>query len=257
MRLRERVAIVTGGGFGIGRGIACRFAEEGARVVIAEIVPERGRETVQMIEGAGGQALFIETDVRERSQVEAMVERTVRELASIDVLVNNAGLTGRTPILEMTDEEWNGMLATNLTGPFLCTQAVARHMISGGSGGKIINVASIMSEVACPEQAHYAASKGGLLMLTRALACDLGPCGINVNAIGPGTTDSGHGAFDDPDVLEAYESKVPLGRIALPSDTAKAAVFLASDDADYVNGAILYVDGGTIAKYAGLEWPSF
>jgi NAD(P)-dependent dehydrogenase (short-subunit alcohol dehydrogenase family) len=128
-------------------------------------------------------------------------------------------------------------------------------MVRSRRGGKIVNIASVESVAACPDQAHYAASKGGLLMLTRAMACDLARYGINVNAIGPGTVDSGHGAFDDPSVLRAYSSRVPLGRIATPLDVANAVVFLASAEAEYISGIILYVDGGTLPKYAGLEWP--
>jgi NAD(P)-dependent dehydrogenase (short-subunit alcohol dehydrogenase family) len=256
MRLENRVAIVTGGGFGIGRGIALRFAEEGAQVVIAEIVPEWGKVTVAMIEAAGGRAVAIDTDVSQRPQVEAMVEQAVERFGQIDILVNNAGITGRAPLLDMTDEQWDQMLAVNLTGQFLCSQAVARQMVASRRGGKIINIASIESQAACPDQAHYAASKGGVLMFTRALACDLARYRINVNAIGPGTVDSGHGSFDDPAVRCAYESRVPLGRIAVPVDIARAAVFLASDEAEYITGVILYVDGGTLNKYAGLEWPA-
>jgi NAD(P)-dependent dehydrogenase (short-subunit alcohol dehydrogenase family) len=184
-----------------------------------------------------------------------MVAQVIGAFGRIDILVNNAGITGRAAFLEMTDEEWDCMVGINLRGPFLCSQAVVREMVRVGDGGKIVNIASIESEAACPDQAHYAASKGGLLMLTRALACDLAHHRINVNAIGPGTVDSGHGAFDDPTRRQAYSSRVPLGRVATPQDVAKAAVFLASDEADYITGVILYVDGGTINKYAGLEWP--
>ena len=255
MRLQNQIAIITGAGSGIGWGIARRFAAEGARVVIAELSPELGQQAAEQIHAAGGQALCIPTDVSQRTQVEAMVRQALEAFGRIDVLVNNAGLTGRAAFLELTDEAWNRMLAVNLTGPFLCTQAVAREMARMGSGGKIINIASIESEAACPDQAHYAASKGGLLMLTRALACDLAPYGIRVNAIGPGTVDSGHGAFDDPAVRTRYESRIPLGRVATPRDVANAALFLASSEADYISGIVLYVDGGTINKYAGVAWP--
>lgn len=256
MRLKDQVAVVTGAGRGIGRGIAQRYAAEGAAVVVAEVSPELGRETAELIRAAGGEGLCIPTDVTQRVQVEGMVHQATSTFGRIDILVNNAGLTGRASFLEMTDEVWDRMMAVNLTGPFLCTQAVARQMVRSKHGGRVINIASIESEAACPDQAHYAASKGGLLMLTRALACDLAPCGIRVNAIGPGTVDSGHGAFNDPAVRARYESRIPLGRVATPRDVASAAVFLASDEAEYINGIVLYVDGGTITQYAGVEWPA-
>jgi NAD(P)-dependent dehydrogenase (short-subunit alcohol dehydrogenase family) len=213
-------------------------------------------QTTELIREAEGKALYIATDVTQRAQVEAMVQETTKVFGRIDILVNNAGLTGRACFLDMTDEDWQRMMDVNLTGPFLCTQAVARQMVRAKQGGKIINIASIESEAACPDQAHYAASKGGVLMLTRALACDLAVHGIRINAIGPGTVDSGHGAFNDPAIRSRYESRVPLGRVATPSDVANAAVFLASDEAEYINGIVLYVDGGTITKYAGVEWPT-
>ncbi|MFZ5916483.1 MAG: SDR family NAD(P)-dependent oxidoreductase [Chloroflexota bacterium] len=253
MRLADRVAIVTGAARGIGRGIALRYAEEGAVVVIADILDDMGRETAEMIRQAGGQALAIEMDVSQRSEVESTVAQVMATFGRVDILVNDAGITGRMPLLQMTEDDWDRMIDVNLKGPFLCSQAVVREMIGAGRKGKIVNIASIESEAACPDQAHYAASKGGLLMLTRALAYDLAPFGINVNAIGPGTTDSGRGHFDDPAVRARYETRIPWARVAVPRDIANAAVFLASDEAEYITGTILYVDGGCLIKYAGVQ----
>jgi len=253
MRLQDRVAIVTGAASGIGRGIALRFAQEGAQIVVADVLVERARETVSTIEEGGGRALAVAVDVSQRSQVEALVARVVDVFGRIDVLVNCAGVMGRVPFLEIGDTEWDRMIDVNLKGTFLCAQAVAREMVRAECKGKIVNIASIESEAACPEQAHYAASKGGVLMLTRAMAYDLARYQINVNAVGPGTTDSGHGHFDDPAVRAKYGARVPWGRVATPRDIANAVLFLASDEAEYVTGSVLYVDGGCLIKYAGVD----
>lgn len=248
MRLENRVAIVTGAGSGIGRGIALRLAEEGARVVVAELFAERAQETVALIEAQGGQALPITADVSQRADVENMVQQTLAQWGQIDILVNNAGLLGRIPLLEITDAQWDRMMAVNLRGPFLCSQAVVREWLKSEQRGKIVNIASIESEVAFPDQVHYATTKGGVLMMTKALALDLGPYGINVNAIGPGTTDSQGHFRQDAERRARYEKSIPLGRVGQPRDIANAALFLASDEADYITGAILYVDGGYLTQ---------
>ncbi|MFN8497963.1 MAG: SDR family NAD(P)-dependent oxidoreductase [Anaerolineae bacterium] len=248
MRLLHRVAIVTGAGSGIGRAIALRLAEEGARVVVAELVASRGGETAALIEASGGAALPLTVDVSQRADVERLVQHTLDTWGQLDILVNNAGLLGRVPLLDLTDAQWDRMMAVNLRGPFLCAQAAARVWIEAGRGGSLINIASIESAVAFPDQVHYAASKGGVLMMTRALALDLARYGIRVNAIGPGTTDSGHGSFDDPVRRASYEARIPLGRVGRPRDIANAALFLASDEAAYITGEILYVDGGYLIE---------
>ncbi len=187
-------------------------------------------------------------DVSVRADVERLMDATLDRWGQVDILVNNAGLLGRVPLLDLTDAQWDRMMAVNVRGPFLCSQAVARLWIEGGRGGAIVNIASIESAVAFAEQVHYATSKGGVLMMTRALALDLARYGIRVNAIGPGTVDSGRGAFDDPERRARYEARIPLRRVGLPRDIANAALFLVSDEAAYITGEIVYVDGGYLIE---------
>jgi len=250
MRLQGKVAIVTGAGSGNGRGIALRLAEEGARVVVADVNEPGARETAVLIEAAGGQALVVRADVSRREQVEAMVEAALSRFGQLDILVNNAGVETLIPFLELPEAEWDRVLAVNLKGPFLCSQAVSREMVKAGRGGKIVNIASINSAIALANQAHYVSSKGGLLMLTRAMAVDLAPYNINVNAVGPGVIETAMtvNSLSNPARVEMFMSRIPLKRIGQPRDIANAVLFLASDEADYVTGTILYVDGGWLAQ---------
>jgi len=175
-----------------------------------------------------------------------MVDEAVRRTGSLDILVNNAGIEFLTPFLDIAESEWDRILDVNLKAAFLCGQAAARHMVSVGRGGKILNIAPINSHVALEKQAHYVASKGGLLMLTKAVAIELAKYRINVNAIGPGVIDTAltKGSLADPERRAVLLSHVPWGRVGQPRDVANAALFLCSDEADYVRGTILYVDGG-------------
>ena len=246
MRLEGKVAIVTGAARGIGRGIALRLAQEGASIVIADILSDLGEETAELIQKEGGRALALTVDVTIKELVQMMVERTLEEYGQIDILVNDAGIMGRKHLVDITEPEWDRMMDVNLKGVFLCSQAVVRYFLEQGINGKIVNIASVEAEIAFPDQVHYAASKAGVAMLTKAMAYDLGPLGINVNAVGPGTVDSHGRLAKDPQRLERYHRMIPKKRVAVPRDVAGAVAFLASDDADYITGHILYVDGGML-----------
>ena len=250
MRLRDKVAVVTGAGSGNGRGIALRLAEEGARIVVADVNVAGAQETAAMIETGGNQAMIAAVDVSRREQLEAMVATTLDRFGQIDILVNNAGVESMKPFLELPEAEWDRVMGVNLKGPFLCSQAVGRVMAQSGRGGKIVNIGSICSAVALAGEAHYVASKGGLLMLTKAMALDLAEYNINVNAIGPGVIETAMTAnsLNTPERVEMFYQHIPLKRIGQPRDIANAVLFLVSDEADYITGTILYVDGGWLAQ---------
>ncbi len=249
MRLEERIAIVTGAGSGNGRGIALRFAEEGARVVAADVDIETARETAALVSDAGGEALAVRADVSRREQVAAMVEAAGERYGGVDILVNNAGVETLVPLLDLEESEWDRVVATNLKGAFLCGQIAARAMVSAGTAGAIVNIASINAKIALSGQAHYTSSKGGLVMLTKSMALDLAPHGIRVNAVGPGVIETRmtERSLSDPRRRAMLLSKVPLGRVGQPREVANAALFLASDEASYITGTTLYVDGGWLA----------
>jgi L-rhamnose 1-dehydrogenase len=247
MRLKGKVAIVTGAARGIGRAIALRFAEEGARVAVVDLRVDEGTATVETIGASGGDATFVATDVSMTEQVQAMVEAVLERWGRIDILVNDAGICPFEEFLDMPEALWDQVLDVNLKGYFLCSQAVARVMVELGIRGRIIAVSSISAEFGGSAQAHYCASKAGINLLVKSMAISLGPHGITCNAVLPGTveTDINRHALADSEVRSYWAKRTPLGRLGTPEDIAGPVLFFASDDSSWCTGAMLVVDGGT------------
>jgi len=251
MRLKDKVAIVTGAARGIGRAIALRLAHEGAHIVVVDVRDEQGRQAAEAVEASGRRALYVHTDVTQPSEVARMVQAALDAFGTVDILVNNAGICPFKPFLEISPELWGEVLDTNLKGYFLCSQAVAREMVARGIRGRIINVSSISAIIGGELQAHYCASKGGINQLTKSMAISLGRYGITCNAILPGTveTDVNRESLADPVLRQALTERTPLRRLGQPQDIAGPVVFLASDDAAYCTATLLVVDGGAIVTY--------
>lgn len=242
MRLESQVAIVTGGGRGIGRATSLAFAKEGASVIVAELDAERGAATAQEINDAGGTARFYHTNVADRANVEAVVQSVVDEFGRIDILVNNAAILGENGhVLEVSQEVWDRVIGVNQTGIFICSQVVGRVM-AAARRGNIISIGSVNSYVPQPRCIAYGAAKAAVLGMTISLAGDLAPYGIRVNAIAPGPIQSN---LPDDAEPRATESTL-LARNGLSREIASVAVFLASEDSSYVNGQCITVDGGML-----------
>jgi len=249
--LKGRVAIVTGARRGIGRAIALELAKRGAKVTVSDLDEVDCQKVVEEIKTLGSEALAVECDVSKRDDVEALVAKTVENFGKVDILVNNAGIAVMKPFLELTEADWDKTLDVNLKGQFLCAQAAAREMVKNG-WGRIINIASIASGqvgVGFANIAHYCASKGGITAMTEALAMELTPLGINVNAVGPGVIETAmtKGILDDEATRQGMLARTPKGRFGKPEDVAYLVTFLASEEADYITGATYFVDGGWTA----------
>ena len=244
MRLKDKVAIITGAAQGIGRQIASRFAAEGARVVIADLNHGQARATAAEIAATGREALALRVDVGDAASVSAMVHAVRAKFGRVDVLVNNAGIGLNKPVLSTTLAEWDANLRVNLTGTFLCGQAVARAMVEQG-GGRIVNIASISGQRGGVGRAAYGAAKAGVILLTKVMAVELGPLGVLVNAIAPGPVDTEQSrGTHTPATRQAYHDRIPLKRYGSGDEIAAGVVFLASPESSFVNGAVLNVDGG-------------
>ncbi len=242
---KDRAAIVTGSGSGNGKAIAKAIASLGGKVAVVDKYYEKALETVSEIQKFGETAMALQVDVSQKNKVVQMVNEVVDAFHTIDILVNNAGIITNKAFLEISEAEWDEVLNVNLRGAFFCSQCVAKIMASKRQG-VILNISSIESEKYLPKSCHYAVSKAGLLMLTRAMAVDLAPYNIRVNSIGPGVILTGMTGelLKDIRQREKYMDMIPLGRIGTPEDIAGAVVFLASDFASYITGANIYIDGG-------------
>jgi len=249
MRLKDKTTIITGSRRGIGKGIAVRFAQEGANVVVSDINLEECEQVAKEIQDAGGKAIAVKCDVTNVDEIQGMVNKTNEAFGRVDILVNNAGIFIQKPINEMTQDEWDKLMAINLRSVFLCTKAVLPGMIES-KYGKIINIASIAGQVGYAYSSAYCASKGGIINLTREMAVELAQHKINVNAIGPGAIETAmtKDLLENEEMKKAVLAGIPLKRIGTPEDIANAALYLASDEADYVTGHCLFVDGGWISQ---------
>jgi len=243
MRLKNKVAIITGGARGIGKAAVIKFCEEGAKVVIWDLLEQEGNILAKEMNEKGFYCIFQKVDVTNLQNVENAAKKVIDELKQIDILINNAGITRDATLLKMTDEQWQTVLNVNLTGVFNSTKVIAPFMVERGTG-KIINTSSVVALYGNFGQSNYVATKSGIIGLTKVWARELGRKGINVNAVAPGFIETEMVSTVPEKVLQMMRERTPLGRLGKPEDIANAYLFLASSEADFINGAVLSVDGG-------------
>jgi NAD(P)-dependent dehydrogenase (short-subunit alcohol dehydrogenase family) len=256
MRFMKKVAIVTGAGNGIGLAIARAFAAEGASVVIADINAAAGERAAAALVDTGGQALAVPTDVSDEVQVARMVAAAADRFGQVDILVNNAGVVAHKLLIEMDRDTWDRQIDVQLTGPFLVSKHVARHMIDRGVGGRIVNISSVSALMGRVKGGAHCASKAGLTLLTKVLAMELGQYGITVNAVAPGLVET-PAQQEEMNLSSAYKNRylqeLPTGRLGQPSDIANAVLFLASDASEWISGQLYVVDGGLMAGHLSFQ----
>jgi glucose 1-dehydrogenase len=253
-RLEGKIALVTGASSGIGQATAVRLGREGAAVGVNYRSNEDGaREAVREIEAAGGKAVAIQGDISREDDVKRMVRETIEAFGDLDILVNNAGLQTESPFLELSLEDWQKVISVDLTGTFLVSREAIAHMVES-SGGALVNMSSVHQRIPWPNFAHYATAKGGMKLLTETLALEFASRGVRVNAVAPGAIETPINAekFEDPEQRKEVEALIPWDRVGQPEEIAACVAFLASDEASYVTGHTLFVDGG-MSLYPSFE----
>ncbi|MFA5350690.1 MAG: 3-oxoacyl-[acyl-carrier-protein] reductase [Candidatus Omnitrophota bacterium] len=245
MRLKDKVALITGGARGIGQAIAMTFAREGADIVVADVNLEIAQKTALEIEGLGRKALALEMDVTNYEKVEEGINKILDKMGKVDILVNNAGITKDNLLLRMSQADWDAVINVNLKGTFNCIKAVTRPMIKQRSG-RIISIASIIGLMGNPGQANYAASKAGIIALTKTVAKELASRNINANAVAPGFIQTEMTAKLPEDVKKKMLEAIPLAKLGTPQDVANTCLFLASEESSYITGQVITIDGGMV-----------
>ena len=250
--LKDKVAVVTGAGSGIGQEIAKRLGSEGAKVIVDYVgAPEGAQETERAIREAGGACKIVSADVTKRDELNSLVDDAWETFGSADILINNAGMEKRSDFWDTPEEEYDKVMAVNLRGPFFLTQAFVRRLRAAGKPGRVANISSVHEDMVFPGFSTYCCSKGGLRMLMRNLAVELGPLGITINNVAPGAiaTPINKALLEDKPKLNALLANIPLGRMGTPEDVAGLVAFLVSDDAAYITGSTFVVDGGLMRNY--------
>ncbi|WP_046180287.1 SDR family oxidoreductase [Domibacillus tundrae] len=253
--LEGKVVVITGASSGLGRAMAIRFGQEKAKVVVNYFKNEAdGEKVVKEVQAAGGEAIHVQGDVSKEQDVKSLIAKAVETFGALDIMINNAGIENEVPSDKLPIEDWNRVIETNLTGMFLgCRESIA-YMLDHNIKGTVINMSSVHEVIPWPHFVHYAASKGGVKMLTQTLALEYAPKGIRINSIGPGAIDTpiNAGKFSDPKAKADVESLIPMGYIGKPEEIAAVAAWLASSESSYVTGVTLFADGG-MTKYPGFQ----